>query len=341
MPDSRLNGSEQALQPSFRKIFFFNGLLAGVMVILAYLPIHALPDRRQRPATIVTLSYQAVALPHSQAPLRLAGAWVATAGDPRFAGLSALAIDGGRFLALSDLGAVVRFDLPTKGQPAAVLQDLRVGPGPFGKKKSRDAESLARDPQGRGWWVGYEQRHSLWLYDASFGRALASVDLRATNWRANNGAEGLVVRNDQLLVVAENGSDAIRVDASGPKLLKLHSEAEIADAARGPDGSTWVLTRAEGLNGIEQLIAPLVETHDGYLVGHGWPLPKSAFDNFEGMAIEAQPDGHWRFWLVTDDGHRVMARTLLVALDLDLPTVQMKSPATSAGPSIKPPIKKP
>jgi hypothetical protein len=35
------------------------------------------------------------------------------------------------------------------------------------------------------------------------------------------------------------------------------------------------------------------------------------------MAIRPSPGGGWRFWLVTDDGHRFMARTLLVALDLD------------------------
>jgi hypothetical protein len=44
-------------------------------------------------------------------------------------------------------------------------------------------------------------------------------------------------------------------------------------------------------------------------------LPKAAFDNLEGMAIERALAGRWRFWLVSDDGHRVMARTLLIALD--------------------------
>ena len=333
MPDSRLNGAERALQQSFRKIFIFNGLLMAVFVALAYLPIRALPDRNERPATVVALGFEPVELPPVQAPLHLAGAWVAVAADPRFAGLSGLAIDQGRFLAVSDLGAVVRFDLPTARQPKAELQDLRIGPGRFGKKKSRDAESLARDPHGRGWWVGYEQQHSLWFYGPMFDRALASIDLRGTNWRANRGAEGLLMRQGRLLVVAENGSDAVRVDGSRPKLLKLYSRAEVADAARAPDGSDWVLTRSEGLNGIEQVIAPVVETHDGFLVGRGWPLPKDAFDNFEGMAIEPRPDGRWRFWLISDDGHRVMARTLLIALDLDRPARHDKGPAPGTEPS--------
>ena len=60
-------------------------------------------------------------------------------------------------------------------------------------------------------------------------------------------------------------------------------------------------------------------------------VPKAAFDNYEGMAIAPRPDGGWRFWLITDDGHRVMARTLLVALDYVPPARHDKSPATGAG----------
>ena len=336
MPDSALNGAERALQQSFRNIFVFNGLLLGAFVILAYLPIRALPDREKRSETIVALSYRPVALPSAQGALHVAGAWELSASDPRFAGLSGLAIDRGRFLAVSDLGAVVRFDMPNTTMPKAVLQDLRIGPGTFGRKWRRDAESLARDPRGRGWWVGYEQHHSLWLYDDSFHRALAKVDLQGSNWSDNRGAEGLIVRNGRLLVLAENGRDAVRIDPGGPHLLRLYSNSEVADAARAPDGSAWVLLRDKGMHGISQSIAPLQETHDGYLAGRGWPVPKAAFDNFEGMTIEVRPDGRWRFWLVTDDGHRVMARTLLAALDLDLPIGHSKGPATGAGPSMKP-----
>jgi hypothetical protein len=341
MPDSRLNRAERTLQQSFRNLFAFNGLLLGATVILAYLPIRALPDRRQQAETIRALSYQPVDLPPAEAPLRLAGAWIAETSDPRFAGLSALALDRGRFLALSDLGAVVRFDPPTARHPKVAIRDLSIGPGPFDNKWSRDAESLARDPHGRGWWVGYEQHHSLWLYDDEFDRALSGVDLRGSGWRANRGAEGLIVGHGRLLVLAENGKDAVRIDPDGPRLLRLYSDAEVADATRAPDGSAWVLLRLKSLNGIEQSIASLLETHDGFLAGVAWPVPKEAFDNFEGLTIETRPDGRWRFWLVTDDGHRVMARTLLVAIDLDLPITNKKSPATSAGPSKQPSTRQP
>jgi hypothetical protein len=332
MPDSQLNGAERALQQSFRKIFVFNGLLLGAFVVLAYLPIQRLPDRRSHSAIVEPLQYQPVALPPAQGPLHLAGAWVLTASDPRFGGLSGLAMDRGQFLAVSDLGAVIRFDMPSASQPKAMISDLRVGPGSFGKKTSRDAESIVRDPGGRGWWVGYEQHHSLWLYNREFDHALAAVDLGQLGWFDNRGAEGLLADGDRLLVTAENGRDAVEAGPNGIKRSSLGAGHDVADAARAPDGSAWLLLRSKGLNGISQAIAPLLGDRQNYRVGAGWALPKDAFDNFEGMAIERLANGSWRFWLVTDDGHRFMARTLLVALDY-APAAQNKSPATRAGPS--------
>jgi hypothetical protein len=331
------------VQQSFRKFRLFNGLLMTAAVLVAYVPIRALPNRRALPSAIVTLHYRPVELPPVARPLTLAGAWEVEAGDPRFGGLSGLAIDHGRFLAVSDLGAVVRFERPSTVHPSALLQDLRQGPGPAGKKWARDAESIVRDPRGRGWWIGFEQHHSLWLYDDSFGRALAAFDLPKLGWRDNRGAEGLLVRDGALLVLGENGRDAVSLREGEWQLLKLHVGAEVADAAAAPGGSGWALLRQKGMSGISQSIAFLRRTPDGYLADPLWQLPKRAFDNYEGMAIEPLPDGRWRFWLVTDDGHRFMARTLLVALDLILPVRPRhdKSPAKTAGLLQKPSIETP
>lgn len=335
MPDSHLNGAERGLQHSFRKSSIFNGLLMLGAVAAAYWPIRALPSQHRLPPATVPLEVSEVDLPMQKGPLRLAGAWELAAVDRRFGGLSALAIDGSRFLALTDRGAAIRFDFPTEATPQAQLVDLRLGPGPFGKKWARDAESLASDAQGRGWWVGYEQGHSLWLYDAGFDRALGHIDLKRMKWRHNRGAEGLLNEGRHLLVTAENGRDAVRVKTGSIKRLTLNAGADVAEAARAPDGSGWLLLRTMGLGGIEQSIAPLLRTRDGYRVGPGWPIPKGMFDNFEGMAIEARTNGSWRFWLISDDGHRIMARTLMVALDYR-PAGHSKSPATGAGLSNRP-----
>lgn len=308
------------------------------VVAATYWPIRALPDRNALPRVTVPLHVQAAELPLPTGPLRLAGAWVLGATDRRFGGISGLAIDGGRFLAVTDRGAVIRFDYPTASRPLVELADLRQGPGAFEKKLARDAESLAADPSGRGWWVGYERNHSLWLYDTGFGQALASIDLPSAGWRDNRGAEGLLAGNDHLLVTAENGRDALQVGAGTVERFELDARAEVADAAHAPDGSHWLLLRTKGLGGFVQSIAPLKKTAAGYGVGPRWQLPKDMFDNFEGMAIEGLEDGGWRFWLISDDGHRIMARTLMVALDRN-PVGHGKGPATRAGPSAKPDVK--
>ncbi len=337
MRDSRLNGAERSLQQSFMKLRFFNSLLMAAAVGLAYLSIRELPDRRLLPPATVALTYSAAELEPVAGPLVLAGAWELEANDPRLGGVSALAIDRGRFLAVTDRGAVLSFDRPGVTLPSIWLADLRAGPGPFGKKWGRDAESLALDPTGRGWWVGYEQNHSLWLYDPDLTFALDHIDLERDDWRDNRGAEGLLASEDSLLVLAENGREAMSVSTEGLGRLLLDARAEVAEAARAPDGSAWLLLRSKGWGGITQSIAPLISANGGYRAGRGWPLPKGAFDNYEGMAITPLPGGGWRFWLATDDGHRIMARTLLVALDLR----HDKSPAGGAGPSKKPSVEAP
>jgi hypothetical protein len=331
MPDSQLNGAERGLQHSLRNACIFNGLLMVLAVAAAYVPIRGLPDRRPLPRVRIALTYQPVYLAPVSGPFRLAGAWRLSANDRRFGGLSSLAIDRDRFIAVSDLGAAMRFDLPGNARPSADIWDLREGPGPWGEKWSRDAESLASDPKGRGWWVGYEQRHSLWLYDRDLRQALAGIGLHRNDWWDNRGAEALIADGEEVLVLAENGRDAMRVGPSGASRLSLHAGADVADAARAPDGGIWLLLRSGGRSGIGQQVAPLIRTSVGFAVGRGLPVPKGALDNFEGMAIAPLSDGRWRFWLVSDDGHRVMARTLLVALDYMPPARHDKSPARGTG----------
>ena len=341
MPDSQLNGAERALQHSFMKSVVFNGLLVALPVALVFLLIRALPDREPLGSVSQQLTFHPVDLAPVRGPLRLAGAWELQADDRRFGGLSALALEGGTFVAVSDWGAIARFQPPASGRQTITLSDLRDGPGPFGKKWARDAESLVHDPQGRGWWIGYEHVHSLWLYNGGLNRALAHIDLHRPDWGDNSGAEGLLVSDGNLLVLGQNGRAAIRINGGKPVNLKLHTNAEVAEAARAPDGSGWVLLREIGAGGITQSVAPLERTHDGYRVGPAWPVPKGALDNFEGMAIQARPDGRWRFWLITDDDFRSSARNLLVALDLDLPVRHDKSPAPGAGLSKKPAVESP
>ena len=301
------------------KSLFFNGLLMGGAVLATFVPMRDLPDRIARPPRLSKLHYSPVQLAPVAGPLRIAGAWQVDSDDPRMGGLSALAIDRGRFIAVSDLGAVASFDPPSAPEPQASIRDLEDGPGNPGFKTSRDAESLARDRTGQGWWIGFEQRHSIWHFQGDFAEGTPFADLDRPDWRRNRGVEGLLVEADSLLLAAENGREAMRIDERGIGRITWAAEMEVADAATAPDGSQWLLLRGKGLGGIVQAIAPLVRTASGYRIGVKWPLPKAPLDNYEGMVIAPRPGGGWRYWLVTDDGHRIMARTLLVALDLDRP----------------------
>ena len=162
-------------------------------------------------------------------------------------------------------------------------------------------------------------------------RAVSNFDLNRDDWWDNRGAEALVADGNDLLVLAENGRDAMRIGPGGIERVGLQANADVTEAALAPDGNIWVLLRSKSWEGIRQRVAPVAQAGRGYEVGRGFPVPKAAFDNFEGMAIEPRAGGGWRFWLISDDGHRVMARTLLVALDYAPSAGHDKSPATGAG----------
>ena len=92
---------------------------------------------------------------------------------------------------------------------------------------------------------------------------------------------------------------------------------------------------AKKLSGHHPIGCADYSTAKGYRVLTALPLPKDAFDNYEGMAIEPRAGGGLRFWLITDDGHRILARTLLVALDY-VPADTTKARRPPAGSSEKP-----
>ena len=323
LPDSHLNKAEHDVQHPFMKPLRFNDLVLGALVapmmLAVYLQIRDLPDRHPRALSTVRLRYTPITLAPVAGPLLIAGAWKLTAPDPRFGGLSALAIDRGRFVAVSDLGAALRFDSPSSPSPTVQIVDLAEGPGDPRFKTSRDAEALARDPRRRGWLVAYEQRHSMWRYDDDFAHGAIVADLDRPDWKRNRGIEGMIAGRDAMLLAAENGREAMAVGARGVARINWAVGMEVADAATAPDGTSWLLLRGKGLRGITQVVTPLVGTATGYRIGTAWPLPKAPLDNYEGLAIAARPGGGWRLWLVTDDGHRILARTLLVALDLPAP----------------------
>ena len=276
-----------------------------------------LPDRKELGPRTGPIEFTPIALPAQAGPLRVAGAWKLASEDPRFGGFSALAVDRGRLLALSDSGAVVSVPKPAGPTAHATIRELRDGPGDPGFKSSRDSESLVRDPAGRGWWIGFENRHSLWLFDHGFQRALAKVELGRDRWHRNRGIEGLAGHGRALLAFPEQGDTILQLSGSSIGELRIAAaRGRISDAITLPEGRVAVIQRGPGPLGFRNALGILERSGPGYRYAQWIKLPVSPLDNVEALAAERLPDGRTRLWMMTDDNYHAPLRTLLFAYDL-------------------------
>jgi len=236
--------------------------------------------------------------------------------DERFGGVSALALDRGVLIALTDSGTVIRFPMPGRGG-RALVRDLPAGPGPPQFKVNRDSEALARDPAGRGWWVAFETWNQLWLYDPSFRRAMARVDLGKNRWRRNRGLEAIAAGAEGMLLLPESGREWLRLKGDSLQSYRLQNPfGAIADAARLPDGRLLLVSRDFGLTGIAKHVLVAEERRGDLAVRSIARIALGARDNVEAIAAEPRAGGGTRLWLLTDNDFRPRAPTLLVALDL-------------------------
>lgn len=323
IPDSQLNDAERPKQPLFIKWLF----LVPFLLVLKRDGPDEYPNRTPRPAAVAMVRADPLPVP-SPAPgaARMGGLWQLTSAEPRFGGLSALAIDRGRLLTVTDSGALVRWHLP--GGDARV-RDLPAGPGLPQWKLNRDSEALARDPAGRGWWVSFEQQHSLYLFDRSFSRALIRRPLRLRTWWRNWGAEALATEGASLLVLPENGGELIRLSGRREERLPLRWRGQVADAATLKDGRVAIAMRELRPWGISNRLAWLRPDGAGYRIEPWATLPLGRWDNVEGLAAEPLPNGANRLWFVTDNdfGRRTLLGWILIG-----PDTQKGAPALDRNP---------
>jgi len=313
MPVSVRPQAERALQHSFSKSSFFSGLLIAGMVVGARWHLANLPDREKRSDARAAVRFEPVMLDaHGAAPLRVAGAWRVTSGEPRLGGVSALAIDRGGFVALTDSGVVIRLPKPRPGLQLAHFRDLPAGPGSARYKAGRDSEAVARDAGGRGWWVAFENWHSAMLFDRDFTRVERRIRLGELAWRANKGAEGTLSRPDGLLLFPEGGDEMVRVTGGGIERIALANPyGRLADVTMLPDGRIIVLARTFSPAGFS---AQLLLLKGNRLVPLA-TLRLGRLDNPEAIAVETLPGGAVRLWVMTDNDFRRRVPTLLIALD--------------------------
>jgi hypothetical protein len=318
MSDSDRMDAERTVQPKFRMRVLAGGLVLVAAIILAHRWFLTFPNRHELGWRDARVEFRAVRLSaRGLAPFSLAGAWQLTSDDPRFGGISALAIDRGRMLALTDSGVLARFSAPGQPPGPARIGELPDGPGSGGFKRNRDSEALLRDPRGRGWWVAFENRDELWLYDRDFGRALERIYLGDRGWRANRGVEGMVAEGDSLLLVPERGDTLLRVTGLRARLMPIaHAGGRISDVVVIGPGQFLALERRLTPLGFRNSLVMLEKTRPGYQFGLRTALPLGPIDNAEALAIERLPDGTRRLWLMTDDNLQPPMRTLLVALEM-------------------------
>ena len=298
MVDSVAMKPERPVQPLFSRFKLFSSLCLALPIFAAGVWLKRQPNRSPQPDQVVSGRAVEVALGGG------VRAWRLTAPDSRFGGLSALSVDRGALLALSDSGVVVRFAPPQRGRALRIaLHDLPGGPGSAFRKATRDSESLLPDGSG-GWWVGFENRHSLWRYDGRFDRVLGMRRLDV-GWPVNAGAEALVAGGSGVMALPEGGGRAAGGEFIAP--------AGTSDATRLPDGRVVLLVRRLTLRGFANQLR--IGAGAGKPARHV-ALDLGPLDNMEGIAAAPLAKGGTRLWIVSDDNFRPWMRTLLVRLDL-------------------------
>jgi hypothetical protein len=296
-------------------------------------------QRRDPPPPVSLVRFAPVPL-DAEAPgrrrlgrLDFLGAWQMTSNDPRLGGISALHVEGGEMLAISDAGWVIRVPLPRGPAPVrAEIALIGEGPGPPGEKSSRDVESLV--VQGRDAWIGYEGANALWRYRLpGFERRWSAEPPAMRDWDGNAGAEAMARLPDgRFLVFAEgeSGDGEVVLFAGDPAAPGIASRRlryrppsgfRITDAALLPDGRLAFLNRRVGLlDGFTArlTIAALPSLGEGALIeGEEAAAFEGSVtrDNLEALSVTRE-GGRTILWIASDDNYSPFQRTLLMKFAL-------------------------
>ena len=316
MHDPSKTEAERPVQLEFRKSWLLPGALLALSVLLFRAELSRLPNRIEVGERTVSLRYEPAALDSgSVGPFQIVGAWRLLADDPRFGGISALAVDESELIAISDSAVVARFPKPGMENARVSLRELPGGPGRAGFKVNRDSEALVADPMGRGWWVAFENRDELWLYDRRFGRALERVSFDASGLGRNRGVEGMSADGEQLLLFPERGGRALQLDPAATLPISGIS-GWLSDAVRLPNGRILLVNRRPTPIGLSNSLVLLEKGAGGYLARRHWRIPLGRLDNVEALAAEPLAGGGTRLWMMTDNNLQQRRPTLLLALEL-------------------------
>ncbi len=313
-------------------------LLLAAFVLLATFAPPAM-QHRELPPSVTLVHFAPVALSQDATDLkrlgRLAflGGWALTSNDARLGGISALHVEAGGALALSDAGWRLQFPLPSgSGSVRAEIAMVEEGPGPPGDKVNRDIESLV--VAGSEAWLGYEQANAVWRYGRRrFERRSSAQPPAMRQWSDNAGPEAMVrLADGRFLVFAEgNGGDSEAIlfagdpTVAGTPALRLRYRPpegyRITDAALLPDGRLLLLNRKvalfEGFTA-RLIVAALPRPAGGaVIIGQEVAAFEGAVtrDNFEALSVTRE-SGRTILWIASDDNYSPLQRTLLMKFAL-------------------------
>lgn len=263
------------------------------------------------------------------------GGWSLHSNDPRFGGISALHVENGALMALSDTGMLFGFRAPSgrDGVPMSVRQLLK-GPGSPLRKKDRDTEAMV--VHGRHAWIAYERRNVVWRYDrGTLTSSAASAPAGMSEWHANTGSEGMVrLKDGRFLIFSErvrrNGTSEALLFAGDAALAGTGAVSfsyrpprgyRVTDAAVLPDGGLLFLNRRWSyLDGISAKLT-LVERpklEEGAILA-GTEIanfaPPVTTDNFEALSVTLE-GGRTILWIASDDNFIALQRSLLLKFAL-------------------------
>jgi len=265
------------------------------------------------------------------------GGWELTGDSPRFGGISALHIESGEALALSDAGTLLRFALPAapSGREPVLMVPLPDGPGPPTRKSNRDSESML--VRGRWLWAGFERHDMIWRYRrADLAAAARAQPEPMRRWRSNGGPEAMArLADGRFLVLAEGPDDgratseALLFDGDpaepGTRWARLRYRRvpgyRVTDAGLLPDGRLIFLNRRfawlEGFSAAITVAETAGLAEGATIAGREIAALRApvSVDNLEALSV-TQENGRTIVWLASDDNFFPLQRTLLLKFAL-------------------------
>lgn len=266
-------------------------------------------------------------------PVTRLGLWELTSPRRQFYGFSAMVtLSGGNLRAFTDGGWRLTFAPP--GNPSRETQFNRVLTTPEFAGRIPDTESATRDPKTGTYWLGYENFHAIGRFSIASRVEAMQVPPEFAGWPVNSGNEAMERLADGRFIVLPENDDAARI-WSGDPLAGAENVAFRFEPPPGfrptelkqlPDGRVLILLRHIDWAGLGSVWPPftaklVIADPATIRAGEPWAwemladldaiLPR---ENYEALALWPEDDGSVTLWVMSDDNHAAVQRTLLAKL---------------------------